>query len=309
MLASPGTLPIAGDGGEWAYEVKWDGMRALAQIVRGHVHLSSRSEMDVTARFREITESTALHDLADGTLLDGEIVAFDADGRPSFSLLAPRIQAHRVNAVSVSYVVFDLLGSGPRDLLAEPYSVRRAALRETLQDGPFVVVPEAFDDGPSLLATTQEQGLEGVVAKRVGSSYQPGVRSADWVKVPHRRRHSYVVGGWKHGTSHGHPVAALLVGTPTADGLLVFDGAVGSGLGDTEVRALLPVMREIQRDERPFHWAAGLPAKAEVTWVEPVLVVDVEHLGRTGGGLVRSASVVRLRPDLSYESVWREGDG
>ncbi len=309
MLASPGTLPIAGDGGEWAYEVKWDGMRALAQIVRGHVRLSSRSEMDVTARFREIAESPALVGLGEGTVLDGEIVAFDADGRPSFSLLAPRIQGHRANAVSVSYVVFDILRSGPRDLLREAYDTRRASLGETVQDGPFVVVPDAFADGPALLATTQAQGLEGVVAKRIRSTYQPGVRSPDWVKVPHRRRHSFVIGGWKHGTSHGHPVASLLVGTPTADGLLVFDGAVGSGLGDAEVRALAPVMREIRRDERPFHWAVGLPAEDEVTWVEPLLVVDVEHLGRTGGGLLRSPAVIRLRPDASYESVWREGGG
>ena len=118
MLASPGTLPIQGVGGEWAYEVKWDGMRALAQIERGRARLSSRSELDVTARFREIAEADSLSGLAGRHHpVDGEIVAFDAEGRPSFSLLAPRIQGHRVGAVTVSYVVFDLLRRGGRDLL------------------------------------------------------------------------------------------------------------------------------------------------------------------------------------------------
>ena len=307
MLASPGPLPIAGSEGAWAYEVKWDGMRALAQIERGRVRLTSRSEMDVTARFREIAESPALAGLDDGTVLDGEIVAFDAAGRPSFSLLAPRIQGHRTNVVSVSYVAFDLLRNGADDVLGHPYRARRELLSEGVTAAPYVVVPDAFDDGPSLLAMTRAQGLEGVVAKRVESTYQPGLRSPDWVKVPHRRTASFVIGGWKHGTTHGHPVAALLVGSPTADGLLVYDGAVGSGLGDREVRALLPVMEEIQRGERSFHWAVGLPSEDEVTWVEPILVADVEHLGRTGGGLLRSAAVVRLRPDLSYESVWQGG--
>ncbi|MEI6363687.1 MAG: non-homologous end-joining DNA ligase [Actinomycetes bacterium] len=307
MLASPGALPIRDADGAWAYEVKWDGMRAIAQVVRGRVRLTSRSEMDVTARFREIAEAPALVDLPEGTCIDGEIVAFDAQGRPSFSLLAPRIQGHRTGVVAVSYVVFDILAAGDFTLLDVPYAARREQLSDVVSTSPFVVVPDAFDDGPSLLATTAAQGLEGVVAKRVTSTYQPGVRSADWVKVPHRSCHSYVIGGWKHGAARDHAVASLLVGTPTADGLLVFDGAVGSGLGEREVRALLPVLTEIRRDERPFHWASSLPAEDTVSWVDPVLVVDVEHLGRTGGAMLRQPSVVRLRPDLSYDSVWQEG--
>jgi bifunctional non-homologous end joining protein LigD len=307
MLASPGTLPIRDADGAGAYEVKWDGMRAIASIVRGRVRLTSRSELDVTARFREIAEAPALVDLPEGTCIDGEIVAFDPAGRPSFSLLAPRIQGHRTGSVAVSYVVFDILAAGVTALLDQPYSRRRQTLAEVVLPSPFVVVPDAFDDGPALLATTAEEGLEGVVAKRAASTYQPGVRSTAWVKVPHRRCHSYVIGGWKHGVAGDHALASLLVGTPTADGLLVFDGAVGSGLSDRETRALLPVMNEIRRDERPFHWASSLPAEDTVTWVDPVLVVDVEHLGRTGGAMLRQPSVVLLRPDLSYDAVWQEG--
>lgn len=307
MLASPGDLPPSGDG-RWAFEVKWDGMRALATTVRGRVRLSSRAEMDVTARFREVAESPALTaGLAEGTVVDGEIVAFDDLGRPSFSLLAPRIQGHRVNLVRFTYVVFDILRCNGRNVVSQSYADRRALLRDVLEPGPFVVVPDSFDDGAALLGTTASQGLEGVVAKRVDSAYRPGVRSPDWVKVPHRRSHSYVIGGWKHGTTPGRPLASLLVGTPTADGLLVFDGAVGSGLAERELDALFVVLQEIQRDERPFHWAVSLPEEADVTWTDPILVVDVEHLGRTGGRLLRAPTVVRLRPDATYESVWQAG--
>jgi bifunctional non-homologous end joining protein LigD len=308
MLATPGSLPTSEAVG-WAFEVKWDGMRALATASRGRVRLSSRAEMDVTARFREIAESPSLAaNLADGTVLDGEIVAFDPDGRPSFSLLAPRIQGHRVNAVRVTYIVFDILRWQGQDVIAQSYAERRALLHDVLEPGPFVAVPDSFDDGPALMDTTAAQGLEGVVAKRVGSPYRPGVRSPDWVKVPHRLTRSYVIGGWKHGTSSGRPLASLLVGTPTADSLLVFDGAVGSGLADRDLQALLPVLREITREERPFHWATTLPDEQGVTWTEPILVVDVEHLGRTSNRLLRAPSVIRVRPDQTYDSVWQAGE-
>ena len=309
MLTTPGDLPSSEDGA-WAFEVKWDGMRALAATEGGRVRLTSRSEMDVTARFREIAESTAFTGgIARGSIFDGEIVALDAAGRPSFSHLAPRIQGHRVNVVPITYLVFDVLRWDGRDLLDLAYVERREILHDVVEQGAFVAVPESFDDGAALWATTASQGLEGVVAKKVESVYRPGVRSRDWLKVPHRRCHSYVIGGWKHGSSSSHPLASLLVGTPTADGLLVFDGAVGSGLADGESRTLLTVLTEIRREERPFHWAASLPEDGTVTWTDPILVVDVEHLGRTGNSLLRTPAVVRLRPDQSYESVWQTGPG
>lgn len=306
MLTTPGPLPISGDRHEWSYEVKWDGMRVLASTVGDHVRLTSRSEIDATARFREVAESAALSGLPNDSIVDGEVVAFDPLGRPSFSLLAPRIQGHHASAVPVSYLVFDVLKLAGTDVRALSYAARRDLLHKAVVPSSFVAAPDSFVDGPALFISTQDQGLEGVVAKRVDSSYQAGVRSPNWVKVPHRRTRSYVIGGWKHGTTSGQ-LASLLVGTPTADGLLVYDGAVGSGLSNSEVRALLPVLSDIRRDDRPFHWTAALPEPAQVTWTEPILVVDVEHLGRTGGDLLRQPSMVRLRPDLSYDDVWREG--
>jgi len=307
MLTTPGPLPISGIDHEWAYEVKWDGMRVLASTAGGRVHLTTRSELDVTARFREIAESAALSDLPDDSMVDGEVVAFDGSGRPSFSLLAPRIQGHRVGAVTVSYLAFDVLQVAGSDVRARTYAERRDLVHDVIDSNAFVTVPDSFDDGPGLFASTLAQGLEGVVAKRVASSYQSGVRSPDWVKVPHRVTRSYVIGGWKHSSTSGRDLASLLVGTPTADGLLVYDGAVGSGISEAEIRALLPVLGEIRRHERPFHWAVALPEEDQVTWTEPLLVVDVEHLGRTGGAMLRQPTMVRLRPDLSYDDVWLEG--
>ena len=307
MLTSPGPLPISQKGQIWAYEVKWDGMRVLASTEGGRVRLTSRSELDATARFREVAESAALASLPPDSMVDGEVVAFDAQGRPSFSLLAPRIQGHREGASTVAYVVFDLLKVDGTDVRGQTYSERRELLDSVLEPSSFVTVPDSFADGPGLFASTLAQGLEGVVAKRTDSRYEAGVRSANWVKIPHRRTRSYVIGGWKHSPSRSRGLASLLVGTPTADGLLVYDGAAGSGLSELEIRTLLTVLTEIRQDTRPFHWSVALPDEATVTWTEPILVVDVEHLGRTGGAMLRQPTVVRLRPDLSYDDVWREG--
>jgi bifunctional non-homologous end joining protein LigD len=148
-----------------------------------------------------------------------------------------------------------------------------------------------------------------VVAKRRTSRYRPGVRSQDWVKVPHRRTHSFVVGGFRVGSSPGPGrVGSLVVGSPVGDGLLALDGAAGSGLTDAMQRALRSVLDDLVVDAPPFEdAAASLPASAAgpVTWCEPIVVVDVASLGRTEQGLLRQPSVVRVRPDLTYDDLLR----
>ncbi|MFN8173371.1 MAG: non-homologous end-joining DNA ligase [Candidatus Nanopelagicales bacterium] len=306
MLASPGDLPRTSDR-SWAYEVKWDGMRLLGTLSRGRLRLTSRNGNDATTRFLEVAEA-APEGLPEGSVLDGEVVAFDPEGRPSFALLAPRIQRAQPpgpHHARLTFLVFDLLRLGDVDVTGRSYDERRALLAEHVVPTARVLVPDSFDEGEALLASTEQRGLEGVVAKRRASTYQQGVRSPDWVKVPHRRSRSLVIGGWKSREDSRSRLASLLVGTPTDDGMLRYEGAVGSGLSGSVSRTLLEVLGEIVSDDSPFH---GYPAPEEArgdvhTYVTPVLVVDVEHLGRAANGLLRQPSVVRLRPDLSYADV------
>jgi bifunctional non-homologous end joining protein LigD len=306
MLASPGPLPTGGGVSDsWAYEVKWDGMRVLATRTPQGLVLTSRTDRDVTARFPEVAAAAggaAWDAVPPGTVLDGEVVALDDAGLPSFARLAPRIQGDHGAGVPVTYLVFDLIVLGPEEQVSRTYDDRRALLLDTVPPGKVVQVPEAFDDGEALLAATAARGLEGVVAKRRASPYRPGVRSPDWVKVPHRTTASYVIGGWKAGAAGAGHLGSVLVGTPTGDGRLLYEGAVGSGIGGREETALLGVLAGTVLGSAPFHASEALPDK-DITWVEPILVVDVAHLGRGGQGLLRQPAVVRLRPDLAVSDL------
>jgi bifunctional non-homologous end joining protein LigD len=306
MLASPGDLPRASDR-SWAYEVKWDGMRVLATMSHGRLRLTSRNGNDATNRFPEVS-GAAPSGLPEGSVIDGEVVAFDPQGRPSFALLAPRIQRAQppgTHDPRLTFLTFDLLRLGSDEVTGRAYDERRALLAEHVSSTARIVVPDAFDDGDALLASTDAQGLEGVVAKRRASTYQQGVRSADWVKVPHRRSRSMVIGGWKSREDSRSRLASLLVGTPTADGLLRYEGAVGSGLSGSVSRTLLEVLGDLVEERSPFHgYPAPEAARADVlTYVAPVLVVDVEHLGRAANGLLRQPTVLRVRPDLTASDV------
>ncbi len=168
-------------------------------------------------------------------------------------------------------------------------------------EGPAWRTPEVFDDGAALLEVTATDGLEGVVAKRRASPYRPGVRSPDWVKVAHRRTVSVVVGGWAPGGTAG--LRSLAVGAPTSDGTLRPLGSVGSGISVSEASALLGVLADLATPSPPFDPPPEVPG---ARWVEPLLVVDVEHLGHTEGSLLRQAVFVRARPDLSPRDL---GDG
>lgn len=315
MLATPGDLPT---GTGWAYEVKWDGVRAVVTVGDGRVDVRSRAGGDLTGSFPELAGLAAA--LAPHrAVLDGEVVAFDERGVPHLSALAPRL--HRRGGGSgagagagvrpVTYVVFDLLALDGEDLTGRPWRERRQRLEALLASGPAWQVPQAFDDGPGLLAATAARGLEGVVAKRREAPYQPGRRSPDWVKVPHRRTRSFVVGGWKAGTAPGPGrIGSLLVGTPAGDGRLVYDGAVGSGLSAALQRTLRAVLDDLTVAAAPFDPPPGGrlpdPQRDGITWCDPILVVDVEHLGRAGQGMLRQPVLVRARPDLTYDDLLDE---
>lgn len=274
---------------QWVYEVKWDGIRMLATCTAGRAVLASRNGVDHTRRWPQLAPVAASLP-AGRTVLDGELVAFDGTGRPSFAtLMSARADAPRV----VTLCVFDVPVLDGQDLTHRPWSERRHALEQLGLHGTSWRTPETFDDGAALLAATAAQGLEGVVAKRRASRYLPGVRSKDWVKVAHRRTTSVVVGGWQAGGADG--LKSLVVGLPTERRALEPLGAVGSGISGAEVAALLPVLTQLATPDCPFD---PVPAVAGVHWVDPLLVIDVLHLGHTEGRQLRQAVFERARPDL-----------
>jgi bifunctional non-homologous end joining protein LigD len=301
MLATRGThVPV---GEEWQHEVKWDGMRVLVDVRRGDARLWSRNENDATVSFPELTRLPV-----GDALLDGEVVAF-ADGAPSFAALAERMhvsRADRARALAerlpVTLLVFDVLRHDGRDLLEEPLAARRQVLTGLDLHDDRWQTPPTYDDGQMLFDATLQQGLEGIVSKRLSSRYRPGLRSKDWLKFAHRRRESYVVGGWRRETDSQDRIGAVLVGEPTPDGL-VYRGRVGSGLAGRKAVLLREVLAGLGRATKPFVDEVPRPDALGTTWVEPVLVVDVESLGPSAQGRLRQPSYVGVRTDLTPEDL------
>ncbi len=300
MLASRGTSVPTGP--EWIHEVKWDGMRVLADVRDGALRLWSRNENDVTVSFPELADVGVLagHDV----LLDGEVVAM-ADGVPRFSALADRMHvsnAARARTLArsnpVTLIVFDVLRLDGQDLTRDPWVVRREAL-ESLEIGSrHWQVPPTYDDGQMLKAATDEQGLEGVVSKKRSSTYQVGRRSKDWLKFPNRQTFSYVVGGWRHETDSDTRLGAVLVGQPGPDGPS-YRGRVGSGITGKAAQRLLELLEPLEVDASPFCDDVPKVDAAGTTWVRPQVVVEVASLGLTDAGRLRQPSYQGVRFDLA----------
>ena len=305
MLASAGT--VVPDGPEWVHEIKWDGMRILADVADGRLRLLSRNENDVTNSFPELTSLTG-HGLPDDMLLDGEVVTLDA-GLPSFPALSERMhvsdakKAGRLAAARpVTYLVFDLLRLDGFDLTARPLAQRRSMLEGIGLTGPNVQVPPTYDDGSTLQAATLERGLEGVVSKRLSSRYRPGRRSPDWLKFPHRGSRSVVIGGWRLETDSTRRLGAVLVGTPTSRGL-AYLGRVGSGLAGKEQERVLSALQGCDVDTSPFVDEVPPVDARGTTWVRPEVVVEVQSLGLSAKGRLRQPAYRGLRPDLSPDDL------
>ncbi|WP_432565358.1 non-homologous end-joining DNA ligase [Kineococcus sp. SYSU DK003] len=308
MLAT--AAPAAGlptDGDRWAYEVKWDGMRILADVHEGAVVLRSRTGRDVSATFPELVDLARAH--AD-VLLDGEVVALE-DGLPSFAALADRMHVHDVRSARlaaertpVTLMAFDVLRLYGVDLLDRPWQERREALDRLQPSGRAWQVSPVYPDATSLLTATREQGLEGVVAKKRTSTYQPGRRSPDWFKHAHRRHQACLVVGWRPVERSGSGMGALLLGVPGPDGELRYVGRAGSGLGgalEDDLKAAL-AGHEVAR---PVVDVPRVDANG-ARFTHPVVVVEVRHLGRTTGGRLRQPTLRGLRPDLEPSDVREE---
>ena len=303
MLATPAAeLPDHDEA--WAYEFKWDGVRAVLYVEGGRVRALSRSDRDVTASYPELRGlGEALGSLQ--AVLDGEIVALDEAGRPSFEALQPRMNTaapsrvrRLAEAIPVTYMIFDLMHLDGHSAVEVPYAERRRLLEGLQLAGPhWATPPSERGGGDVVLQTAREAGLEGVVAKRLDSLYRPGRRDPSWLKVKNFRTQSVVVAGWAKGQGHLEgDLGALLVGIPEPDGLR-YVGRVGSGLGEADRSVLRLRLQAMRRDTTPFKGSVPKSEATGVTWVEPELVGEVRFTEWTKSGRLRQPSWRGLRPD------------
>jgi bifunctional non-homologous end joining protein LigD len=297
MRAVSGQLPP--DEDRWAFEVKWDGYRTIAFVRDGAVRLQSSRGLDVTARYRELGGlAECVH--APSAIVDGEVVVLDDAGRPRFELL----QRHESPA---AYVAFDLLALDGHDLIAQPYEERRRLLHAAFEPGPGrIVTAHHVGHGRALLDAAVAEGLEGLMAKRLGSPYQPGRRSPAWRKIKLRRQQELVVGGWTPGEGKRMgALGSLLVGYHE-DGRLRFGGGVGSGFNERTLRDLTAALSALEADVCPFDPPPPRSYLRGARWVRPELVVEVAFAEWTAEGLVRQASYLGTRDDKAAADVVRE---
>jgi bifunctional non-homologous end joining protein LigD len=310
MLAGAGSLPKPEKG--WAFEVKWDGVRAIAYVQPGRLRLESRNLREITDGYPEVRG--LLRDLGmRDAVLDGELVAFDDDGHPSFERLQRRMHVTAPSSVRrlaastpVVYAIFDLLYLDGHNLMALPYEQRRERLEQLGLSGPAWRVPAAHHaNGQRLLDATAAQGLEGVVAKRLSSRYEPGRRTGAWVKVKNTRRQELVIGGWLPGEGRRTDrIGALLVGYFEDGRALRYAGRVGTGFTDRTLGELGEKLGPLRCDQPPFDPVPKLPRNA--VFVEPRLVAEIEFREWTSDGVMRAPSYKGLRDDKPAVAVGRE---
>jgi len=314
MLATATTAALAREAaGRWAddawVEIKWDGIRAIGMWDGERLRLVARSGADITHRYPELT-SGGVRLGPEPAIVDGELVALTADGRPSFPLLQKRMNLERAGEIirearrtPVRYYLYDALRVGDRDLAALPLRDRRRVL-EHLAGGASVLVPPRFDDVDAALAASDELRLEGIVVKDPRSPYRPG-RSERWLKVKHTRAQEVVIAGIRPGRGERRDTfASLLLGIPGPDGLQ-YAGRVGTGFTEAALRTLRDRLLPLRVDDNPL---VGVPAAdaGDAMWLRPELVGEVEYGEFTPGGILRHARWRGLRPDKSPADVHRE---
>jgi bifunctional non-homologous end joining protein LigD len=311
MLATLGSPP-SGDG--WAFEMKWDGQRAIAVAEQNGATLVSRNANNISGSFPELVDALPAALGEHTAILDGEIVAFDANGRPSFARLQQRMHvlapsARLLREVPTMFYVFDVLEVNGHDVTHLPYLERRETLDTLGIDAELVQVPPfwADVDGQTMLDTARENGLEGVLAKKIDSAYRPGRRSPAWIKTPLRSNTEVVVGGWVPGTGTASGgIGSLLLGAHNANGDLVYIGHVGTGFTAATRRELLTKLAEIETATAPFAETPSRSITKDAHWVTPTYVGDVEY--REFNGRLRHPSWKGLRDDKTPADVDWPGD-
>jgi bifunctional non-homologous end joining protein LigD len=295
----------------WA-EAKWDGIRAIGVWDGSRLRLVARSGNDITVKYPEVTDvDVGLG--AQPAIVDGEIVAIDERGRPSFPLLQARMNLQRPAEIArerkrtpVQYYLFDVLGAHGKDVTSLPL-LRRRRILEELAAGVSapLIVPPVFDDVDGALATSRQFDLEGVVVKNPGSSYRRGSRSESWLKVKLTRTQEVVLAGIRPGQGgRAQTFGALLLGIPGPNGL-EYAGRVGTGFSDSTLRSLIKTLEPLHTDHNPLVSVPALDARG-VQWLRPELVGEVEFGEFTPGGILRHSRWRGLRPDKSPADVVRE---
>jgi len=292
------------DGEEWLHETKWDGYRLLADMDRGRAKMRSRNDLDWTTKAATI--AAAIEALpVESVRLDGELVAFDPQGRSDFSGLQGALKAGR--AVALRYVVFDMPGLEGVDISHVPLVERKALLERLLASSKskaLVFSSHVIGQGRELFAAAVANGLEGIVSKRVDSHYVQ-VRSPDWIKIKGANTDEFVVVGYTAPKGSREGFGALLLAQPERGGFR-YVGRVGTGFDDATLRALTRKLASLRRREAVLALPAHVPFRAaSVQWVEPVLVAEVEFRGWAKEGLLRQASFMRLRDDKDANDVAR----
>jgi bifunctional non-homologous end joining protein LigD len=300
MLATlADAVPAAGD---WLYEVKWDGYRALAHVSGGNVVLRSRRGNDLTGRFPTVARALERAVRTPDCVLDGEVCALDEQGRSSFSEM-------QQGSGSLVYYVFDVLEVDGEPVVDHPLAARRELLAGLVDlRGGVVRLSEAFDDGEALFAAAGEQGLEGVVAKKRDSRYQAGRRTREWLKVKTHQEQEFVVAGYTRGKGRRAATLGSLVLAVLEGGGLRYVGNVGTGFTEDEIERLLGLLRPLERRETPFPEPPKLPKvrRDDVVWVEPELVAEVAFAEWTHDGHLRAPVYKGLREDKDPGEVRRE---
>jgi bifunctional non-homologous end joining protein LigD len=310
MLAVPGPLPSGRDEAGWAFEMKWDGVRAVVYAEGGELTALSRNDNDITRSYPELADvATALEGI--DAVVDGELVAIDDRGVPSFGRLQqrmhvadPALARGLATLVPVVFVVFDVLRLDGRSLVREPNDHRRELLEQLDLNAPrCLTAPVFYDNAADVWQASLEQKMEGVIAKRRDSQYEAGRRSAAWRKIKHISDQEVVIGGWRPGNGkRAGAIGSLMMGIPTADGLR-YAGQVGTGFSEATLRDLAGRLAPLARTTSPF--ATPLPSivRRDAHWVEPELVGEVTFTEWTGDGVLRHPSWRGLRSDKSPTDI------
>ncbi|TMJ94931.1 MAG: hypothetical protein E6G67_08255 [Actinobacteria bacterium] len=300
MLATLSTDLPSGSG--WLFEVKWDGYRAIATLAGGEATLTSRRANDLTERFARVAKELPRAVKTPSCVLDGEVCALDDEGRSSFS-------AMQRGTGTLVYYVFDVLEIEGKPVIDLPFTERRSRLEQLLdRRNPAVRLSETFEDGRALLEAAREQHLEGVIAKRADSRYQPGRRTRDWLKVKPGGRQEFLIAGYTKGKGRRERTFGSLVLAVRRGDELVYVGNCGTGFDEQEMERLLREMRPLERKTPPFGVVPKMPRvrTSDVVWLTPKLVCEVGFVEWTHDGHLRAPVYKGLRDDKEPDEVRRE---